>query len=84
MNIRCVGNVCFILHDIVEIKTSFFTSVNQSRYKPWSDQNTSEVLMCMYIKFFSKIYRKHFGNPMGSNCAPLIEGLFLFCFLVIG
>ena len=28
----------------------------------------------------SKLYRQIVGIPMGTNCAPLVAGLFLFCY----
>ena len=33
------------------------------------------------IRFGSKLYRQIVGNPMGTNCAPLVADLFvLFCY----
>ena len=32
------------------------------------------------ISFGTKICRQIFGIPMGTNCAPLIADLFLFCY----
>ena len=32
------------------------------------------------IRFGSKLYRQIVGIPMGTNCAPLIADLFLFCY----
>ena len=34
----------------------------------------------IFIRFRSKLYRQIVGNPMGSNCAPLVADLFLFCY----
>ena len=31
------------------------------------------------IRFGSKLHRRIVGIPMGSNCAPLVADLFLFC-----
>ena len=33
----------------------------------------------IYIRFDDKLYRKIVGFPMGTNCAPLVADLFLFC-----
>ena len=33
----------------------------------------------MFIRFGSKLYREIVGIPMGTNCAPHIADLFLFC-----
>ena len=34
----------------------------------------------IYIRFGTKLYRQIVGIPMGTNCAPLVADLFLFCF----
>ena len=34
----------------------------------------------IYIRFGSKLYRQIDGIPMGTNCAPLVADLFLFCY----
>ena len=34
----------------------------------------------IYIKFGNKLYRQIVGIPMGTNCAPLVADLFLFCY----
>ena len=34
----------------------------------------------IYIRFGSKLYRQILGIPMGTNCAPLVADLFLFCY----
>ena len=33
-----------------------------------------------FIRFGSKLYRQTIGIPMGTNCAPLVADLFLFCY----
>ena len=33
-----------------------------------------------YIRFGTKLYRQIVGIPMGTNCAPLVADLFLFCY----
>ena len=32
------------------------------------------------IRFGSKLYRQSVGIPMGTNCAPLVADLLLFCY----
>ena len=32
------------------------------------------------MRFGTKLYRKIVGIPMGTNCAPLVADLFLFCY----
>ena len=34
----------------------------------------------IFIRFGSKSYRQIVGIPMGTNCAPLVADLFLFCY----
>ena len=34
----------------------------------------------IFIRFGSKLYRQIVGLPMGTNCAPLVADLFLFCY----
>ena len=34
----------------------------------------------IYIRFDTKLYRQIVGIPMGTNCAPLVADLFLFCY----
>ena len=35
----------------------------------------------LFIRFGSKLYKQTVGIPMGTNCAPLVADLFLFCYL---
>ena len=34
----------------------------------------------IFIRFGIKLYRQVVGIPMGTNCAPLVADLFLFCY----
>ena len=34
----------------------------------------------IFIRFGSKLYRQILGIPMGTNCAPLVADLSLFCY----
>ena len=53
-------------------------------YKLWSCQTgcvaLSFLLDNIYIKFGYKLYRQIVGIPMGTNRAPLVADLFLFCY----
>ena len=40
----------------------------------------SFLLDNIYIRFGTKLYRQVVGIPMGTNCAPLVADLFLFCY----
>ena len=37
------------------------------------------MLDSIFVQFGTKLYREVFGIPMGTNCAPLVADLFLFC-----
>ena len=66
--------------------SSGFTSSDQSRYTLWSCQNVCDALSYLldniYIRFGfgTKLYRQMVGIPMGTNCAPLVADLFLYCY----
>ena len=34
----------------------------------------------IFTRFGSKLYRQIVGFPIGTNCAPLVAYLFLFCY----
>ena len=74
--------VHFIWHVMTE--RLFFTSSDQSRYTLWSCQNVCDALSYLldniYIKFGTKLYRQIVGIPVGTNCAPLVADLFLYCY----
>ena len=65
-------------------RSAFFTSVAVRNYNLWSCQKVCEALTFLldniYIRFGSKLYRQIVGIPMGTNCAPLVADLFLFCY----
>ena len=66
-------------------KKAFFTSADHYRkYHIWSCQNVCDALSFLldniYIRFDTKLYRQIVGIPMGTNCAPLVADLFLFCY----
>ena len=65
-------------------KNAFFTSEQPKRYKLWSCQKMCDglhyLLDNIFIRFGSKLYRQIVGILMGTNCAPLVADLFLFCY----
>ena len=65
-------------------KNAFFTSEQPKRHKLWSCQKMCDALHYLldnkFIRFGSKLYRQIVGIPMGTNCAPLVADLFLFCY----
>ena len=38
------------------------------------------LLDSIFLRFGSKLYREIVGIPKGTNCAPLVVDLFLFCY----
>ena len=47
----------------------------------------SEKVLCsplsfdnIFIRYSSTLYRQNVGIQMGTNCAPLVADLFLFCY----
>ena len=69
---------------IIAYLFTFFTSEDTKRFKLCSCQNVCEALIYLldniYIRFGTKLYRQIVGIPMGTNCAPLVADLFLFCY----
>ena len=63
---------------------AFFTSYVYKKYKLWSCQNIWEAFVYLldniFIIFGTKVDRQSIGIPMGTNWAPLVADLFLFCY----
>ena len=38
------------------------------------------MLIICFIRFQTKLYRQPVCIPMGTNCAPLVANLFVFCY----
>ena len=65
-------------------RNAFFTLEKPKKYHAWSCQNVCDALTFLldniFIQFGTKLYRQVVGIPMGTNCAPLVADLFLFCY----
>ena len=65
-------------------KSAFFTFEQPKQYKLWLCQKMCDALHYLFdnifIRFGSKLYRQIVDIPMGTNCAPLVADLFLFCY----
>ena len=63
---------------------AFFTSDVYNNHNLWSCQKVCDALVYLldniFIRFGTKLYRQTIGIPMGTNCAPLVADLFLFCY----
>ena len=61
-----------------------FTSEKPKQYRAWSCENVCDALTLLldniFIRFGTKLYRQVVGIPLGTNCAPLVADLFLFCY----
>ena len=66
------------------IKCLFLNSEQPKRYKLRSVQKMCDALHYLldniFIRFGSKLYGQIVGIPMGTNCAPLVADLSLFCY----
>ena len=62
----------------------FFSSGVYKSYKLWFSQNDCEALIYLldniFVRFGTKAYRQTIGIQIGTNCAPLVADLFLFCY----
>ena len=63
---------------------AFLTSDVYNNHNLWSCQKVCDALVYLldniFIRFGTKLYRQTIGIPMGTNCAPLVSDLFLFCY----
>ena len=41
---------------------------------------TPPLFLFLYLQFDGMVYQQIVGIPMGTNCAPLIADLFLYCY----
>ena len=69
-------NDLFTLLVMIEMVSS------HKRYTLWPCQKVGEALIFLLdnIRFGTKLYRQIVDIPMGTNCAPLVADLFLFCY----
>ena len=72
----------FTLHVMTEMH--FLLQKKPKKYHAWSCQNVCDaptfLLDNIFIWFGTKQYRQVVGIPIGTNCAPLVVDLFLFCY----
>ena len=61
-----------------------FTSDVYNNYNLWPCQKVCDALVYLldniFIRFGTKVYKQTIGIPLGTNCAPLVADLFLFCY----
>ena len=66
-------------------RNAFLLRKNKNKkYHAWSCQNICDALTFLldnnFIRFGTKLFRQVVGIPMGTNCAPLVADLILFCY----
>ena len=65
-------------------KNALFTTEQTKQYKLWSCQKLCDALNSLldhiFMNFDSKLYGQIVSIPMGTNCAPLVADLVLFCY----
>ena len=65
-------------------RNAFFTPEKHKKYHAWSCKNVCDAVTFsldnIFIRFGTKLYRQVVGIPMGTNSAPLVADLFLFCY----
>ena len=63
---------------------AFFTNGKVKNYKMWTCDEVCKALSFLldniYVRFGNDVYRQVIGIPMGTNCAPLVADLFLYCY----
>lgn len=63
---------------------AFFTSSPVHNYTLWTCSDFCGALNFLldniYVRYGQNLYRQVIGIPMGTNCAPLVADLFLFCY----
>ena len=65
-------------------KAGSFSNKNYDSYSCWTCTELCEDLIFLmkniYVQFDGMVYQQIVGIPIGTNCAPLIADLFLYCY----
>ena len=65
-------------------RNAYFYIRKPKKYHAWSCQDVCDAMTFLldniFIRFDTKVYRQVVRIPMGTNCAPLVADLFLFCY----
>ena len=65
-------------------RRAFFTDCPFDGYKMWTCdevcRSLSFLLDNIFIRYGNVVFRQTVGIPMGTNCAPLVADLFLYCY----
>ena len=65
-------------------KGGFFSNKKYDSYSCWTCTELCEAFTFLmeniHVQFDGMVYQQIVGIPMGTNCAPLIADLFLYCY----
>ena len=65
-------------------RAGFFSNKKYDSYACWFFTELCEsftfLILNIYVQFDGMVYQQIVGIPMGTNCAPLIADLFLYCY----
>ena len=65
-------------------KRAFFSDLKYTGYNMWTCdevcRSLSYLLDNIYVRYGKVVFRQTVGIPMGTNCAPLVADLFLYCY----
>lgn len=63
---------------------AFFTNGIVKHYTMWTCDEVCRALSFLldniYVRFGNTLFKQIIGIPMGTNCAPLVADLFLYCY----
>ena len=63
---------------------AFFSNSEVKHYTMWTCRDVCKALTFhldnIFVRYGDAIYRQVVGIPMGTNCAPLVADLFLYCY----
>ena len=68
----------------ISLKAGFFSNKKYDPLRCWSCAELCEAFTFLmeniYVQFDGMVYQQIVGIPIGTNCAPLIADLFLYCY----
>ena len=66
------------------VRHAFFSNSEVEHYTMWTCLDVCRSLTFLldniFVRYGDTIYRQVVGIPMGTNCAPLVADLFLYCY----
>ena len=72
------------LTSVLHLRQDFLATRKYDSYRCWSCAELCQAFTFLmeniYVQFDGMVYQQIVGIPMGTNCAPLIADLFLYCY----